>query len=116
MATMTALILGVGTEFTILLLMRYYEEREQGETPIAAMQTAMTKIGRAIIISGLMVVIGFGALLFATDFPLITDFGKVTVIDMALCIVSTIVVLPAIVVTFDNWREGKARQAAKIEA
>ncbi|MDD5095004.1 MAG: MMPL family transporter [Dehalococcoidia bacterium] len=36
MATMTALILGIGTEFTILLLMRYYEEQDRGETPMAA--------------------------------------------------------------------------------
>ncbi|MDD5094103.1 MAG: hydrophobe/amphiphile efflux-3 (HAE3) family transporter [Dehalococcoidia bacterium] len=107
MATMTALILGIGTEFTILLLMRYYEEREGGETPIVAMSTAMTKIGRAIVVSGLMVVIGFGSMIFAFDFPIIADFGKLTVIDMAMCIVSTLVVLPAIVVTFDLWREGK---------
>ncbi|MDD5095091.1 MAG: hydrophobe/amphiphile efflux-3 (HAE3) family transporter [Dehalococcoidia bacterium] len=107
MATMTALILGIGTEFTILLLMRYYEERDKGANPVKSMSIAMTKIGRAIIISGLMVVIGFGSMIFAFDFPIIADFGKVTLIDMVLCIISTLVVLPAIVVTFDMWREGK---------
>ncbi|MDD5093478.1 MAG: hydrophobe/amphiphile efflux-3 (HAE3) family transporter [Dehalococcoidia bacterium] len=106
MATMTALILGIGTEFTILLLMRYYEERDKGTSPIKSMSIAQTKIGRAIVISGLMVIIGFGSMIFAFDFPIIADFGTLTVIDMAMCIISTLVVLPAIVVTFDLWREG----------
>ena len=50
-AAMGALIIGIGTEFTILLMMRYYEERDKGESPSKAMTTAITRIGRAIIAS-----------------------------------------------------------------
>ena len=58
-ATLGALIIGIGVEFTVLLMMRYYEEKEKGQRPTEAMITSMTRIGRAIIASGLTVVGGF---------------------------------------------------------
>ncbi|MFA6000726.1 MAG: hydrophobe/amphiphile efflux-3 (HAE3) family transporter [Thermoleophilia bacterium] len=101
-ATLGALIIGVGVEFTVLLMMRYYEEREKGETAYEAMVTAMTKIGRAIIASGLTVVAGFGALLIAKDFPLLQDFGVVTMINVLFALVSTLIVLPPLIVLVDT--------------
>jgi hypothetical protein len=110
-ATLGALILGIGTEFTILLMMRYYEERGKGEGPSQAMTTAMTKIGRAVIASGLTVIGGFAALLIARDFPILRDFGIVTMVNVFFALVSTLVVLPTLIVLFDRWRE--RRQAGK---
>jgi predicted RND superfamily exporter protein len=103
--------LGIGTEFTILLMMRYYEERGKGEGPSQAMTTAMTKIGRAVIASGLTVIGGFAALLIARDFPILRDFGIVTMVNVFFALVSTLVVLPTLIVLFDRWRE--RRQAGK---
>ena len=110
MALLPAQMIAIGIEFTILLLMRYYEERDKGEDPIAAMTTAMTRIGRAILVSGGMVVLGFGVLMLAFEFPFIQEFGLVTVIDMVLILTSTLIVLPALVVTFDK-RKTKAKVA-----
>jgi hydrophobe/amphiphile efflux-3 (HAE3) family protein len=110
-ATLGALILGIGTEFTILLMMRYYEEREKGEGPSEAMTTAMTKIGRAVIASGLTVIGCFAALLIAQDFPILRDFGIVTMVNVFFALVSTLVVLPTLIVLFDRWRE--RRRAGK---
>ena len=103
-ATLGSLIIGIGVEFTILMMMRYQEERDKGESPIVAMTTAMTKIGRAVITSGLTVVGGFGALLFARDFPILTDFGAVTMINVAFALVSSLVVLPTLIVWVDSSR------------
>lgn len=111
-ATLGALILGIGVEFTILLMMRYYEERGKGEGPVQAMTTAMTKIGRAIIASGLTVIGGFGALLIAGDFLILRDFGIVTMINVSFALVSTLFVLPTLIVLADSWRE-KRRLATK---
>ncbi|MDD5095546.1 MAG: MMPL family transporter [Dehalococcoidia bacterium] len=110
MAMIPAQMMGIGVEFTILLLMRYYEERDRGEDPMAAMITAMSRIGRAIIISGMVVIVGFGSLMFV-DFPFMHNFGIITVIDMALVLVCTLVLLPAIVVSFDKWEERKTKVA-----
>lgn len=104
-ATLGALIMGIGVEFTILLMMRYYEERRKGEGPEEAMTTAMTKIGRAIIASGLTVIGGFGALLIAKDFLILRDFGFVTMINVFFALVSTLFVLPTLIVWVDTWRE-----------
>ena len=104
-AAMGALIIGIGTEFTILLMMRYYEEREKGISPMEAMKTAITRIGRAIIASGLTVIGGFGALLIAHNFPVLRSFGLLTMIDVFLALISTLIVLPALIVWVDSWRE-----------
>ncbi|OGO01620.1 MAG: hypothetical protein A2Y72_01610 [Chloroflexi bacterium RBG_13_53_26] len=109
-----ALIIGIGVEFTILLMMRYYEERDKGENPQRAMTTSIVRIGRAIIASGFTVIGGFAALLIATDFPILRDFGMVTVIDVFFALVTTLVVLPPLIVWVDSWREkhGKSRTPA----
>ena len=101
-ATLGALVIGIGVEFTILLMSRYYEERGKGEEPFEAMVTAMTKIGRAIIASGLTVVGGFAALVMARDFPIVVNFGLVTMTNMLFALISTLVVLPPLIVLFDS--------------
>ena len=118
-STLSALIIGIGVEFTILLMMRYYEERGNGEEPFVAMVTAMTKIGRAIVASGMTVIGGFGALLIAKDFIILKDFGVVTMINVAFALISTLFVLPSLIVWIDSWqsrKELKARRAGKRRA
>jgi len=95
------LIVAMGTEFTLLLMSRYFEERERGLRPREAMHVASLRIGRAIAASGLTVVAGFGALAFS-NFPLLVDFGKVTALDMGLAVLSTLVVLPPLLVWLDE--------------
>jgi predicted RND superfamily exporter protein len=87
------LIVGIGTEFSVLLLERYWEELGRGASPQEAMNQAVSRIGRAIAASGLTVTAGFAALL-ASSFPAIREFGAVTVIDVLLALVATIVVVP----------------------
>ncbi|MDD5093476.1 MAG: MMPL family transporter [Dehalococcoidia bacterium] len=111
LALMPAQVMGIGVEFTVLLLMRYYEERDRGGVPMDCMITAMSRIGRAIVVSGLMVAVGFGALYFAKAFPGMSNFGFVTVIDMILVVVSTLIVLPGMVITFDNWNDKRKKVA-----
>jgi hypothetical protein len=96
-AVMGALIIGIGTEFTVLLLERYYEEKAKGAPPRDAMLTAVGKIGRAIGASGLTVTAGFATLIFS-GFPALRDFGWVTVVTVLFALVSTLVVLPPVVV------------------
>jgi hydrophobe/amphiphile efflux-3 (HAE3) family protein len=96
-AVMSALIVGIGTEFAVLLLARYWEELGRGADPREAMNLAVSRIGRAIAASGLTVVAGFGALL-ASSFPAIREFGAVTVIDVLLALLATIVVVPPLAI------------------
>lgn len=113
-ATLGALILGVGSEYAILMMERYFEEKDKGASPLEAIQMTSSKIGSAIVASGATTVFGFMALL-ASPFPIITDFGTVTVIDVLLALLATFVVFPPLMVTFDTWRDKRkgARVAKK---
>lgn len=92
-AVMSALIVGIGTEFAVLLLGRFWEELGRGADPRQAMNQAVSRIGRAITASGLTVTAGFAALL-VSSFPVLREFGAVTVIDVLLALVATIMVVP----------------------
>jgi len=106
-ALLPAQMMAIGIELTILLLMRYGEERNKGEPPMLAMNTAMSRIGRAIVVSGGMIFIGFFVMLFAFDFPSIQDFGQITMIDMVLVMIAVLVVMPALVLHIDpGFRRG----------
>jgi predicted RND superfamily exporter protein len=108
-ATLGALVLGIGAEFTILMMERYFEERENGLIPMEAMETASSKIGPAIIASGSTVIFGFSALI-ATPFPILSDFGVVTVIAVGFSLLSTLIVLPPVMVHLDIWRSKRKIQ------
>lgn len=103
-ATLGALILGVGSEYAILMMERYFEEKDKGKSPIEAIRTASSKIGSAILASGATTVFGFMALL-VSPFPMISDFGMVTVIDIVLALLATFVVFPPLMISLDTWRD-----------
>lgn len=103
-ATLGALILGVGSEYAILMMERYFEERDKGADPEEAMQEASVKIGKAIVTSGLTTVFGFSALI-ASPFSITSNFGLITVMDVVLALLATFVIFPPIIVTLDKFRE-----------
>ena len=112
-ATLGALIIGIGTEFTILIMERFYEERRKGKVRQEAVMIAVQKIGKAIIASGLTVIGGFSALIIS-DFVILSNFGVMTVINMTLCLVSTLIVLPPILVMLDRLVKTKQQDHAII--
>lgn len=103
-ATLGALILGVGSEYAILMMERYFEEKDKGATPDEAMHEASIKMGKAIISSGLTTVFGFAALI-ASPFSMTSNFGFITVIDVTLALFATFVVFPPVLVLLDRHRE-----------
>ena len=102
-AILGVIIIGICTEFMVLLMGRYEEEKRQGLLPKDAMVTALSKIGRAIVTTALTTIGGFGVLI-ASDFVMIRDFGIATVLGVFLCLIITITVMPGLIVWFDEWR------------
>jgi len=101
-ATLGALVLGMGTEMTVMLLERYLEERKSGKDKLESMMTTVRMIGKAIAASGLTTIGGFSVLM-ASEFIILRDFGFMTVINIALALFSTFVVLPAIIILLDRF-------------
>lgn len=101
-ATLGALVLGMGTEMTIMLLERYIEERVEGKEKIDAMLITVSKIGKATIASGLTTIGGFSVLM-ASKFVILKDFGLMTVINISLALISTFIILPTIIILLDRF-------------
>jgi hydrophobe/amphiphile efflux-3 (HAE3) family protein len=100
-AILGILVVGINTEFMVLLTSRYGEEKVKSLSPSEAMVVAISKMGRAIIATGITTLGGFGVLI-ASSFPMMSDFGVVTVAGVALCMISAIVVMPPLMVWWDN--------------
>jgi len=105
-ATLGALILGIGCEYSILMMERYFEEKDNGASPLEAIHKTAASIGAALIASGATVVFGFAALI-ASPFPITSNFGMVTVIDIVLVLIATFTVFPPLIIVLDSWREKK---------
>jgi len=101
-ATLGALILGMGTEMTIMVLERYLEERNGGKDKAEAMSITVNRIGKATLASGLTTVGGFSVLMLS-KFVILKDFGLMTVINVSLALISTFVILPAVIWVLDRF-------------
>lgn len=101
-STLGALVLGMGTEMTVMLMERYIEERGTGKNKSEAMIYSVTMIGKAIVASGLTTVGGFSVLMLS-DFIILKDFGLMTVINISLALFSTFVILPPILAILDRF-------------
>jgi len=101
-ATLGSLTIGVASEYTILIMERYYEEKANGLPVIDSVQQATRQIGTAITVSGMTTVFGFAALL-ASSFNMISNFGLVTVITVGFSLIGAIIVMPAIIVIMSRF-------------
>ncbi|PKR77362.1 hypothetical protein CEY16_11570 [Halalkalibacillus sediminis] len=101
-ATLGALIIGIGTEFTVLIMERYYEEREKGYQSREAIKMANKNIGKAVFVSAITTIGGFSALLIS-DFVILSNFGLMTLINISLALFSTLIVMPPILIILDRF-------------
>ena len=109
-ATLGALVIAVATEFSIILGSRYREERQAGLDLPEALRAAYSRSGAAVVASGVTVTAGFAVLALAgpaaalglpSVAPILSDFGLVTVVDLAVALVGVLLVLPAAIA----WHE-----------
>ena len=108
-ALSTVLQLGVTMDFSIFLLHRYQEEKELRSSNEEAMVSAICKTMTSISASSLTTIAGFLALC-AMRLTLGRDIGLVMAKGVALGVICTVVVLPALILTFDKCaaiRRGK---------
>jgi uncharacterized protein len=88
------LVIATCGEFAVLILDRYLEERrDNGHDPVVATGVASIRTGRAFTASAFTTVGGFGVLMFA-PLPLLRDFGAVVTLNVAVALLSALIVLP----------------------
>jgi uncharacterized protein len=98
------LVVAACTEFTSLILLRFIEERRRGLAPQEAVDVAASRTGRAFIVSALTAVAGV-AVIATSSLPLLRDFGIIVAMNVAVALLSALVVLPPMLVWADqrNW-------------
>lgn len=98
------LVVAACTEFTSLLLLRFVEERRRGAAPRQAMDEAASRTGRAFIVSALTAISGV-AVIATSSLPLLHDFGQIVALNVAIALLSALVILPPMLVWADqrNW-------------
>jgi RND superfamily putative drug exporter len=111
------LIIGmaVGIDYTLFYLRREREERAAGASFHDALRTAAATSGRAIVISGLTVMISLAGLLF-TGIDMFTGFAIGTMTVVGVAVVGSLTALPALLSLLGPWADrgripflGKAR-------
>ncbi|CAB4936027.1 unannotated protein [freshwater metagenome] len=108
---LSALVIAIATEFSVLLSERYRAERAGGYGVHDALQRTYSSTGAAVAASGVTAIAGF-AVLIVSDIRMLRDFGIVTVLDLAVALVGVLLVLPAVLVLAERLPAVKRRQAA----
>jgi hydrophobe/amphiphile efflux-3 (HAE3) family protein len=104
-ASLGAMSVGIGAEYTIIVMERYYEEKARaGVDKLDAVETAATRVGKAITVSGMTTVFGFSALTLS-PFPILADFGYLTVGVIFLTLVAALATLPPTLIVLDTAEE-----------
>jgi len=92
-----SIALGIAIDDTMHFLVAYRARRSAGATPEAAARECILQVGRPIIMTSIMLVVGFLVIL-ASGFATLQEFGYLTAITMALCLTTDLILLPALLV------------------
>jgi predicted RND superfamily exporter protein len=90
-----SIALGIAIDDTVHFLVTYNRERWEGRTPEEAVLHSIRRVGRPIVMTSLMLVIGFLVLL-VSGFVTLREFGYLTAITMAICLSTDLGLLPAL--------------------
>jgi uncharacterized protein len=114
-ATLSALVIAISTEFSVLLTARFREERAAGLEPADALRATYASTGAAVLASGATAIAGFAVLAFS-DVAMLRDFGIVTVVDLTVSLLGVLAVLPAVLVLAERRAERARREPAPSSA
>ena len=87
--------LAVGVDYSMFYLRREREERESGRSEQAALAAAAATSGRAVLVSGLTVMVAMAGM-YLGGASTFTSFATGTIIVVAVAVVGSLTVLPAL--------------------
>jgi len=102
-AMITALTIGIGVPYSIHIINRFLEDFQRHENIREVLHSTIKHTGAALIGSGITTILGFGVLVFSSMQP-IRQFGGLTALTIFYSLLSSTVVLPAILVI---WGQNK---------
>ena len=91
-----ALLLGLGVDYSIHIMNRFAEENSTGDE-VDRMEKLLKSTGKAILLSSVTTVIGFGSLMISSMTPMIT-FGFACAVGILFCFICSIILAPALII------------------
>ena len=95
------LVLAVGVEFGLLLEARYHEARAAGRSPDQAYTETFERVGTAVAVSAGTVALGF-LVLVVSRLELLSQFGVLVALELALCLLAAVLVVPLLARRLDR--------------
>jgi len=101
-----ALLVGLGVDYSIHLLNRFSEEKDVADK-IEAVEKTLKFTGKAVFLSTITTIIGFGSLTVSSMPPVVT-FGLGCVIGIIFCFISASILVPCLSIIFKFEKNGHA--------
>lgn len=105
-----AMILGLGVEYGIFMLTRYYEERASGKSQENSLKAAVPGVGFAIFGSGITTIIGFLALTLSV-MPMLRHLGISLALGITYSLIAALVVAPLFILYEEDYEYWKSERA-----
>ncbi len=93
--------LAVGVDYSMFYLRREREERAAGRDSGAALEAAAATSGRAVLASGLTVIIAMAGMYLSGN-PIFISFATGTILVVAVAVLGSLTVLPAVLATLGD--------------
>ena len=87
--------LGIAIDDTVHYVVRYRHERIAGRTPREAVEITSRLVGRPMLVAAAMLILGFLSVALS-GFASLREFGLLSAATMGLCLVTDLVLLPAL--------------------
>ena len=111
LSVVTTMTLGIVVDDTVHFLSKYLRaRREEGGDAAHAVRYAFETVGRALVITTLVLVVGF-LVLATSSFELNSGMGLLTAVVIALALAADFLFLPALLMSVD--RSGVALSSAR---
>ncbi len=108
-ATIAAIAVGVGIDFSTHFTVRFREEFKDEPSRFPALRRAGEGTGGALALSALTSIIGFGVMALAPT-PLFASFGELMAIMVLFAAVVALLVLPSLLIVVTPRRKGEERE------
>jgi predicted RND superfamily exporter protein len=113
LSVVTGMTLGIVVDDTVHFLSKYLRaRREQGMDAEGAIRYAFHSVGRALVTTTIILVIGFSVLSFSS-FRLNSWMGQLTAIVISFALIADFIFLPALLLTFDRNRKPDFKEESK---
>jgi len=93
-----SIVLGIAVDDTAHFLTRYRRSRDAGASPEEAVRECGRRVGRPIVITSVMLFLGF-LVVTLSGFTTLQEFGWLVGLTLAICLATDLLLLPAVLVS-----------------